>query len=116
MRVSYESIIRPRSDSPLHDEFLREIKIADKTEEYYYSDPESGMESVNDDDDDDYVYSSSDNDDTVVDDSKLKTKIELTEFEKTYLKMNDSDKWILSMGKIVEDALYNFGIKCRHEQ
>ncbi|CAG8698341.1 14789_t:CDS:10 [Funneliformis caledonium] len=111
-----ESIIRPRSDSPLHDEFLREMKIADKTEEYYS--PESGMESVVDDDDD-YVYSSScdssDNDDTVVDDSKLKTKIELTEFEKTYLEMNDSDKWILSTGKIVEDALYNFGIKCRHE-
>ncbi|CAG8627245.1 12683_t:CDS:10 [Rhizophagus irregularis] len=41
-------------------------------------------------------------------DSKLKTKIELTEFDKTYLKMNDSDKWILSTGKIVEDALYNF--------
>ncbi|RGB24452.1 hypothetical protein C1646_747795 [Rhizophagus diaphanus] len=29
--------------------------------------------------------------------------------------MNDSDKWILSTGKIVEDVLYNFGIKCRHE-
>ncbi|CAG8713454.1 11809_t:CDS:10 [Funneliformis mosseae] len=99
------------SDSPLYDEFVREMKMADETKEYY-SDPES-TESVNDDDDD-YVYIS-DNDNTVVDDSKLKTKIEFTEFEKTYLKMNDSDKWILSTGKIVDDVLYNFGIKCRHE-
>ncbi|GBB99939.1 hypothetical protein RclHR1_03690012 [Rhizophagus clarus] len=77
-----ESII---SNSQLHNEFVWEMKMADETEEYY-SDPES-TESVNDDDDD-YVYSSGssfrdsfDNDNTVVDDSKLKTKIEFTEFE-----------------------------------
>ncbi|CAB5348871.1 unnamed protein product [Rhizophagus irregularis] len=65
-----ESII---SDSPLHDEFVREMKMADGTKEYY-----SGTESVNYDDDDGYVYSSessscdsSDNDDTIVDDSQL---------------------------------------------
>ncbi|CAB4383422.1 unnamed protein product [Rhizophagus irregularis] len=69
------------------------MKIADKTEEYY-SDPKSGMESVDNDDDDDYVYSS----------------------ESSSCEMNDSDKWIFSTGKIVEDALYNFGIKCRHER
>ncbi|CAB5372181.1 unnamed protein product [Rhizophagus irregularis] len=92
-----ESII---SDSPLHDEFVREMKMADGTEEYY-----SGTESVNYDDNDGHVYSSessscnsSDNDDTVVDDSKLEIKIEFTEFKKIYLKVNDSDKWILSMG------------------
>ncbi|PKK57170.1 hypothetical protein RhiirC2_798552 [Rhizophagus irregularis] len=61
------------------------MKIADKTEEYY-SDPKSGMESVDNDDDDDYVYSS----------------------ESSSCEMNDSDKWIFSTGKIVEDALYNF--------
>ncbi|CAI2191182.1 18557_t:CDS:2 [Funneliformis geosporum] len=108
-----ESII---SNSPLHNEFVGEMKMADETKEYY------STESVNDEDDD-YVFSSEsssrdsfDNDNTVVDDSKLKTKIEFTEFEKTYLKMNDSDKWILSTEKIVEVVLYDFGIKCRHEQ
>ncbi|CAI2186908.1 17468_t:CDS:10 [Funneliformis geosporum] len=99
------------SDSPIHNEFAREMKMADEANEYY-SDPESteSTESVNDDDDD-YVYSSESSSCDVVE----KTKIEFTEFEKTYLKMNDSDKWKLSTGKIVEDALYNFGIKCRHE-
>ncbi|GBC17688.2 hypothetical protein GLOIN_2v1741550 [Rhizophagus irregularis DAOM 181602=DAOM 197198] len=96
------------SDSPIYDEFAREMKVADETNEYY-SDPES-TESVNNDDVD-YVYSSESSSCDVVE----KTKIEFTEFEKTYLKMNDSDKWKLSTGKIVEDALYNFGIKCRHE-
>ncbi|CAG8615005.1 11749_t:CDS:2, partial [Gigaspora rosea] len=94
----------------------KEVKMADETKEYYF-DPES-TESVDDDDDSSEPSScdSFDNDNTVVDDSKLKTKMEFTEFEKTYLKMNDSDKWTLSTGKIVEDTLYNFGIKCRHEQ
>ncbi|CAI2193364.1 12094_t:CDS:10 [Funneliformis geosporum] len=107
------------SDSPLYDEFAREMKMADETKEYY-SDPES-TESVNDDDPDDpdYVeyssYDSSDNDDTDVDDNKLKSKIDLAEFEKTYSKMNHSEKWTLSTGKIVEDALHDFGVKCRHE-
>ncbi|RGB23766.1 hypothetical protein C1646_615155, partial [Rhizophagus diaphanus] len=32
-----------------------------------------------------------------------------------YSKMNHSEKWTLSTGKIVEDALHDFGVKCRHE-
>lgn len=94
------------------------MKIADKTKEYYF-----GMKSVNDDDDDGYIYSlesssydSSNNDDIVVNDSKLEIKIKFTEFKKIYLKINNSDKWILFTEKIVEDTLYNFGIKCKHEQ
>ena len=97
---------------------MKEIHLTDEAEDDFELDPEL----VNDDDSD-YVYSlesssydTSDNDDTVVDDSRLKSKIDLAEFEKTYSKMNDSDKWILSTEKMVEDALYNFGIKCKHEQ
>ena len=80
---------------------MKEIHLTDEAEDDFELDPEL----VNDDDFD-YVYSlesssydTSDNDDTVVDDSKLKLKIDLAEFEKTYSKMNDSDKWILSAGK-----------------
>ncbi|CAG8765385.1 8_t:CDS:10, partial [Dentiscutata erythropus] len=105
-----ENIKRQRSDSPLHVEFVKEMYEADETEDYLS------------DSDSDYVYSSessscasSDNNDTVVDGSELKMNIDLSEFKKKYSKMNDSDKWTLSTGKIVEDALYNFGIKCRHE-
>ncbi|KAG9287625.1 hypothetical protein G9A89_023975 [Geosiphon pyriformis] len=36
-------------------------------------------------------------------------------FTRAYNGMKNDKKWVLSTGTIVEDALYNFGIKCMHE-
>ncbi|GBC09386.1 hypothetical protein RclHR1_08810005 [Rhizophagus clarus] len=110
--VSRTFPLETSGEIPLYDELS-----ADETKE---ADPEF-VNYDNYDNDPDYVYSTEppscdDDDDTVVDDSRLRSKIDLAEFERTYSKMNDSNKWTLSTGKIVEDALYNFGIKCRHEQ
>ncbi|RUS31704.1 hypothetical protein BC938DRAFT_477270 [Jimgerdemannia flammicorona] len=49
------------------------------------------------------------------DDVKEMTQRDLDKFTNVFLKMEDSKKWTLSTGTIVEDALYRFGIKCTHE-
>ena len=36
--------------------------------------------------------------------------------KKKYDNMVGLEKWKLVSGKVVEDALYNFGLRCRHEQ
>jgi hypothetical protein len=106
----------PGSKSPLYDEFVKEMDVDDETEKVYSDlEPDTSTEFVNDDNDDDsdYVYSSSCDDS---DNDTLANVKSLSEFRNKYSKMNDLDKWTLSTGKIVENALYNFGIKCRHEQ
>jgi hypothetical protein len=45
IEVGNECIESPRSDSPLHDEFVKEMQLTDETEEDFESDPEF----VNDD-------------------------------------------------------------------
>ena len=37
-------------------------------------------------------------------------------FHENYKKMDNSMKWTLDSGTIVEDALYNFGLQCTNEQ
>ncbi|CAI2197564.1 17209_t:CDS:10, partial [Funneliformis geosporum] len=44
------------------------------------------------------------------------TSLAYQQFTATYQKIPQENKWTLSTGKIVEDALYAFGIKCSHEQ
>ena len=43
-------------------------------------------------------------------------EVDLVKFKRIYEKMEDQKKWILSSGKVVEDELYKFGIRCKHEQ
>ena len=50
------------------------------------------------------------------DDVKEMTQRDLDKFTDVFLKMEDSKKWTLSTGTIVEDALYRFGVKCTNEQ
>ncbi|KAG1048225.1 hypothetical protein G6F43_009372 [Rhizopus delemar] len=42
-------------------------------------------------------------------------KVDLDVYKKQYLAMDDQYKWTLSTGKVVEDALYDFGVACKHE-
>lgn len=42
--------------------------------------------------------------------------IGMTSFHLAFEDMEKDRKWTLSTGKVVEDALYNFGTKCSHEQ
>ncbi|RUS30220.1 hypothetical protein BC938DRAFT_479702 [Jimgerdemannia flammicorona] len=37
-------------------------------------------------------------------------------FTRAYNSMENDKKWVLTTGTIVEDALYDFGVKCTHEQ
>ena len=37
-------------------------------------------------------------------------------YEKSYAKLDDSNKWVLTTGTVVEDALYKFGLRCKYEQ
>ncbi|CAG8589445.1 6275_t:CDS:2 [Acaulospora morrowiae] len=39
----------------------------------------------------------------------------LRKYEKSYAKLDDSNKWVLTTGTVVEDALYNFGLRCKYE-
>ncbi|RIA79722.1 hypothetical protein C1645_47907 [Glomus cerebriforme] len=43
------------------------------------------------------------------------TSLAYQQFTATYQKIPQENKWTLSTGKIVEDALYAFGMKCSHE-
>ena len=38
------------------------------------------------------------------------------QFADKYQKIPNEGKWTLKTGKIVEDTLYTFGMKCSHEQ
>ena len=44
------------------------------------------------------------------------TALDYEKYKKAYVKMNNEKKWILTTGKIIEDALYNFGLRCKYEQ
>ncbi|KAF0490024.1 hypothetical protein F8M41_022011 [Gigaspora margarita] len=97
--------------------FVQQCIPTEIKEDRSETDSESDIESDNDDDsesdiesnngdDPDYIYSSessscnsSGNVGTVIDDSE--TKVDLSEFEREYSKMNKSDKWTLSTGKVV---------------
>nr|CAG8618853.1 6969_t:CDS:2 [Entrophospora candida] len=46
------------------------------------------------------------------DDLKEMTVLDYEKYKKAYAKMNNEKKWILTTGKIIEDALYNFGLHC----
>ena len=37
-------------------------------------------------------------------------------FNEIYHKMDHKKKWVLSTGKIVEDSLHEFGLRCAYEQ
>ena len=37
-------------------------------------------------------------------------------YKKSYVEMDDTNKWVLTNGTIVEDALYHFGLRCNYEQ
>ena len=52
------------------------------------------------------------------DDDNLKemTALDYEKYKKAYAKMNNEKEWILTTGKIIEDALYNFGLHCKYEQ
>ncbi|CAG8618502.1 728_t:CDS:10 [Paraglomus brasilianum] len=41
--------------------------------------------------------------------------VDITRFKEAYEQMDDTKKWVLSSGKVVEDQLYKFGLKCTHE-
>ncbi|CAG8617417.1 10997_t:CDS:10 [Paraglomus brasilianum] len=92
----------------------RSCPPAIEIQDYSETDSSSDIESVNyNRDDPDYVYNSeysscSSNVDMFTDDNESKMKIDLLEFKRKYMQMNDSDKWSLSTGKVVEDILYNF--------
>ncbi|CAG8837749.1 11089_t:CDS:10, partial [Gigaspora margarita] len=49
------------------------------------------------------------------DDTIKMTLTAYQQFTNKYLKIPKEDKWTLSTGKIVEDALYVFGMKCSYE-
>lgn len=49
------------------------------------------------------------------DDAIKMTLTAYQQFTNKYLKIPKEDKWTLSTGKIVEDALYVFGMKCSYE-
>ncbi|CAG8642058.1 2847_t:CDS:2, partial [Ambispora leptoticha] len=49
------------------------------------------------------------------DDVVKMTSIAYQQFTDKYRKIKEEDKWTLSTEKIVEDALYAFGMKCSHE-
>jgi hypothetical protein len=42
-------------------------------------------------------------------------KVDLDVYKKKYLAIDDQHKWTLSTGKVVEDALYDFGVTCKHD-
>ena len=44
------------------------------------------------------------------------TSLAYQQFTDKYQKIPQESKWTLSTGKVVEDALYAFGMKCSHEQ
>ena len=42
--------------------------------------------------------------------------VDFTKFTEAYEQMDSTKKWVLSSGKVVEDELHKFGLKCTHEQ
>lgn len=44
------------------------------------------------------------------------TALDYDKFTGEFQKLENDKKWDLSTGKIVEDELYKFGMKCRYEQ
>ena len=41
---------------------------------------------------------------------------DFNKFTKAFQKLEDSKKWVLTSGKVVEDELYKFGMRCNYEQ
>ncbi|CAG8828888.1 4250_t:CDS:10 [Gigaspora margarita] len=49
------------------------------------------------------------------DNSSEMPSLDFKKYKETYSKMEDAKKWTLTTGTIVENALYNFGLRCKHE-
>ncbi|SRR6266542_1193170 len=72
-------------------------------------DPEDSEEDIYDD-----IES---NGDPAKEDKKIKlSPFDYDDFTEKYCKMDDNKKWVLTTGTVVEDALYEFGMKCVYEQ
>ncbi|CAG8618387.1 1540_t:CDS:10, partial [Acaulospora morrowiae] len=46
---------------------------------------------------------------------KMMSVYDYKKYEKSYAKLDDSKKWVLTTGTVVEDALYKFGLRCKYE-
>ncbi|CAI2182259.1 4637_t:CDS:10, partial [Funneliformis geosporum] len=49
------------------------------------------------------------------DNSRIMSAYDYEKYKKSYAEMNNSNKWVLTTGTVVEDALYNFGLRCKYE-
>lgn len=49
------------------------------------------------------------------DNSRKMNVYDYEKYEKSYAKLDDSNKWVLTTGTVVEDALYKFGLRCKYE-
>ena len=43
-------------------------------------------------------------------------QIDYDRFTSTFNRMENEKKWILSTGKVIEDELHKFGLRCKNEQ
>ena len=41
---------------------------------------------------------------------------DLNKFTEAFQKLENKKKWVLTSGKVVEDELYKFGMRCNYEQ
>jgi len=51
-----------------------------------------------------------------LDDGRQMSASDYEKFREKYNNMETSKKWLLSTGTVVEDKLYEFGLKCTQEQ
>ncbi|EXX59476.1 hypothetical protein RirG_188750 [Rhizophagus irregularis DAOM 197198w] len=50
------------------------------------------------------------------DNSRIMSTYDYEKYKKSYTEMNNSNKWVLTTGTVVEDVLYNFSLRCKYEQ
>uniref|UniRef100_U9TCJ7 Uncharacterized protein n=1 Tax=Rhizophagus irregularis (strain DAOM 181602 / DAOM 197198 / MUCL 43194) TaxID=747089 RepID=U9TCJ7_RHIID len=49
------------------------------------------------------------------DNSRIMSTYDYEKYKKSYTEMNNSNKWVLTTGTVVEDVLYNFSLRCKYE-